>query len=44
VVVSSDFIPFIKPEMRDLVSFSILLIILTIKPTGLFGRPQTTKI
>ncbi|MEA3333326.1 MAG: branched-chain amino acid ABC transporter permease [Pseudomonadota bacterium] len=29
---------------RDLIAFSILLLILTIKPTGLFGVPQTTKI
>ncbi len=29
---------------RDLIAFSILLVILTLKPTGLFGVPQTTKI
>lgn len=29
---------------RDLIAFSILLLILTIKPTGLFGVAQTTKI
>ena len=29
---------------RDLIAFSILLLILTIKPTGLFGVPHTTKI
>lgn len=29
---------------RDLIAFSILLIILIIKPTGLFGVPQSTKI
>jgi branched-chain amino acid transport system permease protein len=44
VVAASDYVPFIKPEMRDLVSFSVLLMILTIKPTGLFGKPKTTKI
>ena len=31
-------------ELRDLISFSILLGILTWKPTGLFGKPRTTKI
>lgn len=31
-------------EMRDLISFTILLGILTWKPTGLFGMAQTTKI
>ncbi|MBI4805949.1 MAG: branched-chain amino acid ABC transporter permease [Desulfovibrio sp.] len=44
VVAASDYIPFIKPEMRDLVSFSVLLVILTFKPTGIFGKPKTTKI
>ncbi|GAB6039102.1 branched-chain amino acid ABC transporter permease [Fundidesulfovibrio butyratiphilus] len=44
VVAASDYVPFLKPEMRDLVSFSILLIILTVKPTGLFGTAKTTKI
>lgn len=29
---------------RDLIAFSILLLILTMKPTGLFGVAQTTKI
>jgi len=31
-------------ELRDLISFTILLCILTWKPTGLFGKPRTTKI
>ncbi|NLY41364.1 MAG: branched-chain amino acid ABC transporter permease [Desulfovibrionales bacterium] len=31
-------------ELRDLISFSILLGILTWKPTGIFGKPRTTKI
>ncbi|MFZ5426840.1 MAG: branched-chain amino acid ABC transporter permease [Thermodesulfobacteriota bacterium] len=31
-------------ELRDLISFTILLGILTWKPTGLFGKPKTTKI
>ena len=31
-------------ELRDLISFTILLGILTWKPTGLFGKPRTTKI
>ncbi len=30
--------------MRDLISFTILLVILTWKPTGLFGTAKTTKI
>jgi len=31
-------------QLRDLISFAILLGILTWKPTGLFGKPRTTKI
>jgi len=31
-------------ELRDLISFTILLGILTMKPTGLFGTAKTTKI
>lgn len=31
-------------ELRDLISFTILLGILTMKPTGLFGTARTTKI
>ena len=31
-------------ELRDLISFTILLGILSWKPTGLFGKPRTTKI
>ena len=31
-------------ELRDLISFTILLGILTMKPTGLFGVPRFTKI
>jgi len=29
---------------RDLFAFTILLLILWIKPSGLFGIPQSTKI
>jgi len=29
---------------RDLIAFSILLVILCLKPTGLFGIAKTTKI
>jgi branched-chain amino acid transport system permease protein len=29
---------------RDLIAFTVLLIILSIKPTGLFGIAKTTKI
>jgi branched-chain amino acid transport system permease protein len=31
-------------ELRDLISFTILLGILTMKPTGLFGVARFTKI
>jgi len=31
-------------RLRDLLTFTILLCILTWKPTGLFGKPRTTKI
>jgi branched-chain amino acid transport system permease protein len=30
--------------LRDLLAFSVLLLILWWKPTGMFGMPQTTKI
>ncbi|MDR0816334.1 MAG: branched-chain amino acid ABC transporter permease [Desulfovibrio sp.] len=35
---------FLPSTFRDLFAFSILLLILWIKPTGFFGMPQTTKI
>ena len=37
-------VAFFPSTYRDLIAFSILLIILVIKPTGLFGVPQSTKI
>ena len=37
-------VAFFPSSYRDLIAFSILLLILTIKPTGLFGVPQNTKI
>ncbi|MBG0788886.1 MAG: branched-chain amino acid ABC transporter permease [Desulfovibrionaceae bacterium] len=37
-------LPFLESTYRDLFAFTILLIILWIKPTGLFGMPQSTKI
>jgi len=37
-------VAFFPSTLRDLISFSILLIILTWKPTGLFGMAKTTKI
>ena len=37
-------VAFFPSSYRDLIAFSILLLILTVKPTGLFGMPQTTKI
>ncbi|BCS89509.1 branched-chain amino acid ABC transporter permease [Pseudodesulfovibrio sediminis] len=36
--------PGLESTYRDLFAFSILLIILWVKPTGLFGMPQSTKI
>lgn len=35
---------FFPSTLRDLIAFSILLLFLTLKPTGIFGRAQTTKI
>ena len=35
---------FLPSTFRDLFAFSILLLILWVKPTGIFGLPQTTKI
>jgi branched-chain amino acid transport system permease protein len=37
-------VAFFPSTYRDLIAFSILLIILSIKPTGLFGVAKTTKI
>ena len=37
-------VAFFPSSYRDLIAFSILLLILTIRPTGLFGVAQTTKI
>ncbi len=37
-------VAFFPSTFRDLISFSVLLAILTWKPTGLFGIAQTTKI
>jgi len=37
-------VAFFPSSYRDLISFMILLLILTVKPTGLFGMPKTTKI
>lgn len=37
-------VAFFPSSYRDLIAFSILLLILTLRPTGLFGMPQTTKI
>jgi branched-chain amino acid transport system permease protein len=35
---------FLPSTFRDLFAFSILLLILWRRPTGIFGKPQTTKI
>lgn len=37
-------VAFFPSTFRDLIAFSILLVILVIKPTGLFGVAQSTKI
>ena len=37
-------VAFFPSTFRDLIAFSILLIILIYKPTGLFGVAKTTKI
>ena len=37
-------VAFFPSSYRDLISFTILLLILTVKPTGLFWMPKTTKI
>lgn len=37
-------VAFFPSSYRDLIAFSVLLIILSIKPTGLFGVAKTTKI
>lgn len=37
-------VAFFPSTFRDLIAFTILLLILSIKPTGIFGMPQTTKI
>ncbi len=37
-------VAFFPSTFRDLIAFSILLIILCVKPTGLFGVAKTTKI
>jgi branched-chain amino acid transport system permease protein len=37
-------VAFFPSTFRDLIAFSILLIILSIKPTGIFGVARTTKI
>lgn len=37
-------VAFFPSTFRDLIAFSILLIILSVKPTGLFGVAKTTKI
>lgn len=37
-------VAFFPSTFRDLIAFSILLLILSLKPTGIFGMAQTTKI
>jgi branched-chain amino acid transport system permease protein len=35
---------FLPSSYKDLISFSILIAILCLRPTGIFGVPLTTKI
>lgn len=35
---------FLPSTYRDLIAFSVLLLILTLRPTGLFGVPRRTKV
>lgn len=37
-------VAFFPSSFRDLIAFTVLLIILVFKPTGLFGVAKTTKI
>ncbi|HMB14754.1 MAG TPA: branched-chain amino acid ABC transporter permease, partial [Pelovirga sp.] len=37
-------VAFFPSTLRDLIAFSVLLVILTFKPTGFFGVAKTTKI
>ena len=37
-------VAFLPSTYMDLFSFTILLLILWVRPTGIFGMPQTTKI
>jgi len=37
-------VAFFPSTLRDLIAFTVLLVILTLKPTGLFGIAKTTKI
>jgi len=37
-------VAFFPSTLRDLIAFSILLLIMTWKPTGIFGMAKTTKI
>jgi branched-chain amino acid transport system permease protein len=37
-------VAFFPSTLRDLIAFTILLIILSVKPTGLFGVARRTKI
>ena len=35
---------YIDPNMRDAIVFAILIVILIVKPAGLFGRGGTEKV
>jgi branched-chain amino acid transport system permease protein len=35
---------FLPSTYRDLIAFSVLLLILVVKPTGLFGVARRTKV
>jgi branched-chain amino acid transport system permease protein len=35
---------FLSSQFADAISFSILIIILLVKPTGIFGKPSRVKV
>jgi len=35
---------FISSQYADAISFSILIVILLVKPTGIFGKKKTVKV
>ncbi len=37
-------VAFLPSTYRDLIAFSLLLLVLTVRPTGLFGVARRTKV